>query len=1544
MKRNFGRLAAVVCLLLPLFVSVPAFSQGLYATVSGTVSDSSGAVIPGVTIKATAVDTGVVSTQLTNEAGVYNYRDLVPGKYTISASLPGFQTKTLTDVSLGQNGNYRYNFQLTVSSVATQVEVTVSAETILSTQGGTVGQVLSQEKVSDLPYVGNNVLDLITVMAGVENVVPTNPPSAGNAFGRENTTFAGVRADNVMIVRDGINMNDNRSPNGIYSIQTINPDLVGEIRLILAPVDVEMGRGNGSIQYSTRSGTNKFNGSAVWSFRNTALDPNTWANNRSQTIPAGAPDSLKLAASQGTADLAQQPNWVNTHQVTVSYGGPIIKNKTFFFALVDFNANHMRSLDNVQVYTPCARMGIFRYYDGWNSTNAIGTENFQGATPVRIAADLNGNPIAPTGPPASFVPPTGTTYDSSLQYRSIFGPLQSKPTQADCSDAPINQATLVPNGVSVTGGLGTNQGGWDNFRRTADPSGYVFRQLAGTPLPNNYEIGDGLNTAGFRWLRRSRGVDNLFGSGEATGIRKQFNVKIDHNFTANHKANVNWSYERTVSDDVFHGYPDGFSNSNFRHPLVITAGFTSTLSPTLLNEARFGYRLQDLNVIAPMALPEDQAALSALFPAPVNGIKVVPFFGFVNSGAICPLHYGARPPTNAAAPGVPLGCSISPTSKGKTPTWTASDTISWTHGAHAFRFNGELRLNSSKTETPGTVDFVGTTTYAAATFGSITGSSTAPGTTGVNDFAPSNSRAYGTDPNNLKGLQNSTTAGTGLAARNLMNYFAGSLSGLSMQYYLDNPNLSSPPQPSDWRDFRNNEFITTTVIQTEFSTWAKDEWKVTRNLTLTPGIRWDYTGVPYLDNGTTVGLVGGGASAFGISGRDFTGWMNPGARSDLTSFQFVGPDSPDSGASVYPNIYHNFGPSFAFAYSLPWFGEGKTSIRGGYQITYSTGSPMPGGGRFSSYSTALSGIPGRTFLANANTISGVYLDLSTAGNGLNPNNLTTLLPVLPSVAPLQPQVTSGPRNQGLSVFDPNYKNPYVQNLTLSVTRTVNRNVTLDVRYIGTLSRSNYSTQDLNINNFRSNGLLQALDAVRRGDDANTGLLDQIFKGVNLCTSNLSATAGNCITAAAAGVGSYGPIDGVNQRAAVQIRAGGLGGNTLANLVNANYASLAGTISNFNYNWGSTTNSHVCAVNCGLPDPNPNNTTVGSALRLNGFPDNFVVTNPQFSSVTLYNNWGYNNYHSLQAQLSLRPIHGFSGSATYNWSKNLGLGALTDPTNRSVDYTNIGSNPTHSFRTNGTFELPMGPGKLLMGNSSGWVARALERWQMNMIYNLSSGAPTSITATSLLYGNGVPDVRHPVDFNKLAQVRWGIRNTPSSPFLEGRYFDNNDLFVTVDDPLCSGATTAQNLFSAAGPTGAPRCTLNAQAMVVPVGTPDSAPAFTLGAAQVPNPNGTGTVPDTRNVQIVLQHPQPGLKGNLGNNTINGLGVWRFDANLGKTFRISESKSLTVRFDAQNVLNHPQPGNPVLNINATDAFGNATPFGQITSKTGGRSLQGQLRLTF
>jgi hypothetical protein len=97
-------------------------------------------------------------------------------------------------------------------------------------------------------------------------------------------------------------------------------------------------------------------------------------------------------------------------------------------------------------------------------------------------------------------------------------------------------------------------------------------------------------------------------------------------------------------------------------------------------------------------------------------------------------------------------------------------------------------------------------------------------------------------------------------------------------------------------------------------------------------------------------------------------------------------------------------------------------------------------------------------------------------------------------------------------------------------------------------------------------------------------------------------------------------------------------------------------------------------------------------------------------------------------------------------------------------------------------------------------------------------------------------------------------------------------------------------------------------------------------------------------IVLQNPQPGQRGNLGQNVIKGPAIWRFDANLEKSFRITESKSLRVRADAFNVLNHPQPGNPNLSINPNLNNGVPVPFGQITTKAGGRTLQGQLRFQF
>src|SRR5262249_14378193 len=140
---------------------------------------------------------------------------------------------------------------------------------------------------------------------------------------------------------------------------------------------------------------------------------------------------------------------------------------------------------------------------------------------------------------------------------------------------------------------------------------------------------------------------------------------------------------------------------------------------------------------------------------------------------------------------------------------------------------------------------------------------------------------------------------------------------------------------------------------------------------------------------------------------------------------------------------------------------------------------------------------------------------------------------------------------------------------------------------------------------------------------------------------------------------------------------------------------------------------------------------------------------------------------------------------------------------------------------------IGPNKMLLGGASGWLARAVERWQLGVIYNLSSGAPTSITATSMTYGNGLPDVRHYVDFDKIKNLNW---NTQNGNFIEGRYFAGNDQFVRVPDPQCLAVTGQQSL-QIVPASGALRCTLTALAMIVPAGTPDSGPASSYGAANI-----------------------------------------------------------------------------------------------------------------
>src|SRR5438093_2742690 len=326
----------VVAVALILFVSSAVFGQSSNARVSGIVTDPTGAVIPNVEVAAKNNATGVVTTVLSNEAGAYNFPSLLPGVYTVSAALAAFKTQTYTDVQLGNAAQVRLDFKLQVGATAQSVEVSISGQQLLVESSSSVGNVLQQQQVFDLPLVSNNVLDLVGVMAGV-NV------TKDNVFGANDTKLAGVAAGNINVQRDGIPITGGRWPTGLQPATTINPDLVGEVRMILAPVDAELGRGSGQFQIQTRSGTNQFHGGVVWDAQNSALDANSWSANQTGATPL----------------------WRNQPEMTARLGGPIVKNKTFFFGLFDKQYATIKEAYTAFTLTPCARRGIYRYFSDW---------------------------------------------------------------------------------------------------------------------------------------------------------------------------------------------------------------------------------------------------------------------------------------------------------------------------------------------------------------------------------------------------------------------------------------------------------------------------------------------------------------------------------------------------------------------------------------------------------------------------------------------------------------------------------------------------------------------------------------------------------------------------------------------------------------------------------------------------------------------------------------------------------------------------------------------------------------------------------------------------------------------------------------------------------------------------------------------------------------------------------------------------------------------------------------------------------------------------
>jgi Carboxypeptidase regulatory-like domain len=355
MKKLQSLLVAVFCLSLVLLMcgANAAFAQEVTATITGTVTDSSGAAIAGAKVIAKSVERGITYNGETNDSGIYRISQLPVGNFELRVEQPGFQTAVYPTFTLHENQVARFDVELKVGQVSQTVEVTGAAP-VLKTEATQVDTVINAATNDNLPLASRNYVQLTLLAPGSVSTDPSSFSSGNNTGGYgARPLINGNREQANNFLLDG--MDNNQVSDNLLGY-TPAPDAIQEFNLITNNAPAEFGNFMGGIVSATiKSGTNSFHGDIWEFFRNDVLNANSWSNNFNH-LPKGA---LRWNMFGGTI------------------GGPIIKNKLFFFADYqgqrfdipaspsantvftneerqgDFSALLLAANGGVQLYNPC---------------------------------------------------------------------------------------------------------------------------------------------------------------------------------------------------------------------------------------------------------------------------------------------------------------------------------------------------------------------------------------------------------------------------------------------------------------------------------------------------------------------------------------------------------------------------------------------------------------------------------------------------------------------------------------------------------------------------------------------------------------------------------------------------------------------------------------------------------------------------------------------------------------------------------------------------------------------------------------------------------------------------------------------------------------------------------------------------------------------------------------------------------------------------------------------------------------------------------------
>jgi outer membrane receptor protein involved in Fe transport len=346
MKRHSqGLLVIFVALLLSCGIALEA--QTITGSVNGTVTDPTGAVIPNAKVTATNVDTGIETPSTTNKDGIYNVRFLQIGNYKVRVEAPGFAVAEFGPFVLETDQNAKVDAKLVLSGQVQNVSVASELVPILNTENPTIATTLDSRAIENIPLVGRNLTAITMFLPGavstqpnsfVSNAAVSGPLSGNNMSGQASgasVSVNGNRQQANQYLLDGMNVNQTLDDTQGY---VPNVDAIAQVQVISSNASAEYGNVNGGdVLYQTKSGTNNWHGSAFYFLNNYNLDANSWKNN-----------FTKVAKNSYTRNLFGG-----------TFGGPVLKEKLFFFVAYQGGRFHSGGTSTASVFTQKMRSGDF---------------------------------------------------------------------------------------------------------------------------------------------------------------------------------------------------------------------------------------------------------------------------------------------------------------------------------------------------------------------------------------------------------------------------------------------------------------------------------------------------------------------------------------------------------------------------------------------------------------------------------------------------------------------------------------------------------------------------------------------------------------------------------------------------------------------------------------------------------------------------------------------------------------------------------------------------------------------------------------------------------------------------------------------------------------------------------------------------------------------------------------------------------------------------------------------------------------------------------